>query len=54
MNGKELAKLMMSRMPSGNPVQVEEVAYIALFLASDMARSITGVSFPIDGGATAA
>lgn len=54
MTDEELARLMMSRVPSRNSVRVEEVAHVALFLSSDMAKSITGVAFPIDGGATAA
>jgi NAD(P)-dependent dehydrogenase (short-subunit alcohol dehydrogenase family) len=40
-----LAKHPMGRL--GNP---EEVAYAVLFLASDEASFITGVSLPIDGG----
>ncbi|MBS0281679.1 MAG: SDR family oxidoreductase, partial [Proteobacteria bacterium] len=34
-------------------VTVEEVADLAVFLASDSARSITGAIIPIDGGWTA-
>lgn len=29
-----------------------DVAYCALFLASDRSRCITGVAIPVDGGAT--
>lgn len=31
----------------------EDVAYAAVFLASDRARFITGIALPVDGGATA-
>ena len=31
----------------------EEVANVALFLASDEARFITGVNLPVDGGQSA-
>ncbi|WP_156450061.1 MULTISPECIES: SDR family oxidoreductase, partial [Hyphomicrobiales] len=34
-------------------VTAEEVAGLAVFLASDLARSITGVILPVDGGWTA-
>jgi 3-hydroxybutyrate dehydrogenase len=34
-------------------VAIEEVAALAVFLASDSAASITGAMIPIDGGWTA-
>ena len=34
----------------GNP---KECAYLALFLASDMARYITGAAIPVDGALAA-
>jgi NAD(P)-dependent dehydrogenase (short-subunit alcohol dehydrogenase family) len=43
-----LGKLMAKRV--GQP---EDVAWCALFLASDEAAWVTGAEFPIDGGATA-
>jgi NAD(P)-dependent dehydrogenase (short-subunit alcohol dehydrogenase family) len=36
--------------PLGRPGQAEEVAELVLFLASDRARHMTGVTIPIDGG----
>jgi NAD(P)-dependent dehydrogenase (short-subunit alcohol dehydrogenase family) len=33
--------------------QPEEVAELAVFLASDRASYITGANYPVDGGATA-
>ena len=34
-------------------IEPDEVAALALFLCSESARSVTGSSFPIDGGWTA-
>lgn len=39
--------------PSGRMGQPEECAYLALFLASDMARYINGAAIPIDGALSA-
>lgn len=42
----------MSIQPLGM-CQPEDVAYAAVYLASDRARFITGIALPVDGGATA-
>ena len=34
-------------------MQAEECAYLVLFLASDMARYITGAAIPVDGALAA-
>ena len=42
--------LFMEVIPLKRPVQVQEIADASVFLASDMARSITGHTIVIDGG----
>ena len=42
--------LWMEVIPLERPVQAQEIAAAALFLASDLARSITGHTIVIDGG----
>lgn len=49
------AQEMYGRMhPLGRPIAPEDAANAALFLASDLASNITGVSIPVDGGYVAA
>jgi glucose 1-dehydrogenase len=43
-------KRVMSRTPLGRPGEVEEVAALAAFLASDESSYITGQTIYIDGG----
>lgn len=45
--------VLLAPQPSKKFVSIEEVAALALFLASDHARSITGCGYSIDGGWTA-
>lgn len=40
----------LNEIPAGRFAQPEEIAYAALFLASEQASYITGHSLPIDGG----
>lgn len=51
-------ELVRKKMEAGVPLrrygQPEEVAHLALFLASDESAYITGNSYPIDGGMSAA
>ena len=46
--------VLLAAQPTKQFVTVEEIAALALYLAGDMARSITGSIISIDGGWTAA
>jgi len=46
--------VLLAAQPTKEFVTVEEVAALAVFLASDGARSMTGTLLPVDGGWTAA
>ncbi len=46
-------KRLMERIPLNRVAQPEEIATVALFLASDDSSYITGVALPVDGGLTA-
>lgn len=50
---EEQLKLLDECAPIGRIAQPHEIAYTALFLATDMARYITGSNILIDGGQTA-
>jgi NAD(P)-dependent dehydrogenase (short-subunit alcohol dehydrogenase family) len=46
----EKADPVRARIPMGRFLEPEEVAEVVLFLLSDQAAMINGVSFPVDGG----
>lgn len=46
----EGAREVIDDIPLARPNQVEDVANLALFLASDLANTITGQSWNVDGG----
>ncbi len=53
--GGDVAKMVATRnaqCPTGKMGDAWDVAHAALFLASDEAKYITGVSLPVDGGIT--
>ena len=45
-----IRKVILERQPTKQFVKIEEVAALAVFLASEAAASITGASMSIDGG----
>lgn len=45
--------ILLSQQPNKRFATVEEMGALAVFLASDMAASITGAALPVDGGWTA-
>jgi glucose 1-dehydrogenase len=46
----EKVKALNSIIPLGHPGQPDDVAQVALFLASDRARYVTGSTYYVDGG----
>lgn len=50
---EEVLRRRISRIPLGRAITMEEVAKVALFLVSDWASPITGVSLACDGGFSA-
>jgi NAD(P)-dependent dehydrogenase (short-subunit alcohol dehydrogenase family) len=48
-----MAQRLIGETPLGRFVEPEEVAAAILFLVSDAASMITGVTLPVDGGWTA-
>jgi NAD(P)-dependent dehydrogenase (short-subunit alcohol dehydrogenase family) len=49
----EILKRQQSRIPLQRLAQPEEIAQVALFLASSQASYVTGAIIPMDGGAAA-
>lgn len=49
-NDPERKNKVLSRTPMGKLGKPEDVGFAALYLASDAAKYVTGVSIPVDGG----
>ena len=47
---KAAMEMLVTKHPMGRIATADDVAWAALFLASDRSSFITGVSLPIDGG----
>ena len=47
---EELVRARDAAVPVGRMGEAWDVAYAALFLASDEAKYVTGVILPVDGG----
>ena len=48
-----ISNVILERQPSKEFVKIDEIAALAVFLAGDLAASITGATYSIDGGWTA-
>jgi NAD(P)-dependent dehydrogenase (short-subunit alcohol dehydrogenase family) len=46
----EILKVLGSLHPLGRPIDAEDCAKAALFLASDLSSNVTGIALPVDGG----
>lgn len=49
-NAEATTEMLVDKHPLGRIASADDVAWAALFLASDRSSFITGVSLPIDGG----
>lgn len=50
---KVIREVILASQPNKRFIEIEEVAALALYLCSEMAKSITGTAIAIDGGWTA-
>jgi L-rhamnose 1-dehydrogenase len=50
LNGTETAEYFQKRIPLGRYGTPDDIGQVAVFLASDMARYVTGASLLVDGG----
>jgi len=48
-----IREVLLAQQPNKRFATVEELGALTVFLASDAAASITGISLPVDGGWTA-
>jgi 3-oxoacyl-[acyl-carrier protein] reductase len=47
---KEAEKMLISGIPLGRLAKPDDIAYAALYLASDDSSMVTGISLDVDGG----
>jgi 3-oxoacyl-[acyl-carrier protein] reductase len=47
---KEAEKILVEEIPLGRVVEIQDIADLAIFLASARARMITGTAINVDGG----
>jgi NAD(P)-dependent dehydrogenase (short-subunit alcohol dehydrogenase family) len=52
MDDDDARNRILRRVPMGRPGRPEEVAAVAVFLASDQASYVTGATYIADGGET--
>ena len=50
---KVVSDVLLKAQPNKRFAQVSEIGALAVFLAGDAAKSITGTALPVDGGWTA-
>jgi NAD(P)-dependent dehydrogenase (short-subunit alcohol dehydrogenase family) len=50
---EQMAEFARATIPLGRAARPEEIAQVALFLASDQSSFVTGTAIPVDGGFTA-
>ncbi|MBD9348660.1 SDR family oxidoreductase [Limosilactobacillus fermentum] len=50
---ESVTSTMVERMPIGRLLEPEEIANVAIFLASDLSTALTGAVINADGGYTA-
>ena len=46
----EVREMLGSQHPLGRPIEAEDCANAALYLASDLSSNVTGIALPVDGG----
>ena len=54
MSDKELSQRLVARTPAGRLGDPEDVAKVALFLATEDSNYVTGAVIPVDGGMSVA
>ena len=50
LSAEKAHQAMIDSIPLGHLIKPEDIAYAALYLASDEAKNITGIDLNVDGG----